>query len=368
MDLINDLEKMFKNINAKLNDISKIELVSTNKKDLIIQRLAVEETRYKNELNECRMQFIKLVLDHRNQQLELVNNKFKIENNINLGKLKLLSLKAKDDYIGFIPGWLGVLETFLSRCKRVDYRSCNRLVKYDNIIKARFDVRMMELVRLAKMYDFNLFQCSVHTLSSQKTFFYSHFDDNMFVFNKSGVILHSKHCPRGNDVKVCDVVVYVNATNILCFDQLKSIAQIYNFKLDLVRSIEFDRVLAGRLVLNNFEIATTNEFNVYDHLTVTFYNYSTVFLNKSEIQIQKSNMDSKVVANGYPPQLFEFKLDYLDDRFLFFGVKFDKTREQSPNAVLLLNRKDDNNFFKIIYFDNQSISRNLLMLICKNQN
>ena len=139
----------------------------------------------------------------------------------------------------------------------------------------------------------------------------------------------------------------VNATNIVALNKNNRVVEVYNFKLELVRSIKLD-TSCDDLKLNNYEIALKN-YNPAptssDEVIVACYNYKTLKTKKKQIALKYSLFERIMQLREINANHRYLKLIGLNDRFLFMGVGYFNRSD----VLFVFDREDDNNLYK--YFN-----------------
>lgn len=337
MDPIRDLENSFQKIEAKLASNDKAESIS-NKYSTDFERInnlyASEQDRYKIGLNERRDEILKELTAKRDQELNQVNEFIQNRHQISSTQLKSLNESIKLNRLVFARGISTAFESILFRSKLENRFKLVQLVKYSKLMRNKETVSLAKASQLVDITD-----ALVHVLPLSRIFIFSSRSTTMLVLSKSGDVIHSralkKHTPPL--VFCSNYDLNVNATNILAHDEKDSTMQIYNFNLELVRSIEFDEICTA-FKLNNYEIAI-DSFSVRKELIIVCYNYKRAKTQKKICCLQIDEFKNLGFSH--------FSLVGLSDRFLFVrGEVVCLRHKYMPVMVLVLNRADDYSLFK----------------------
>ena len=341
MELIKDLEQKFQNLDATLNSKAKVHAFYTNYNNSYNRINAKifnesKEKKYKNGLNECRVEMLKQLDQKRDEQLQQLKEFLQSNQQNSLTELKSLHKTIKQKYVAFAKGLSSVFESIMFRSKLSNLLKLNEFVKYVDLM------RIGEQVCLAKVEDLlgleSYYKLDVHVLPSNRIFLYCPFTRNMVVLNKSGDLIHLKELP-----KEFEYFVQVNATNIITNNRSKRIVEIYNFKLELVHSIKLG-ISFYHFKLNNYEIVVSNK-TIADELIITCYNYKykTAQSKKKEICINTDQL-KKCFDFDTDNLNCSFEIVDLNDRFFFIkGACNSGSEENSPYSILVFNR--DNHLF-----------------------
>ena len=305
---------------------------------------------------------LKELITKRDEELNQVNFQKK-----NLSELKSLAESINSKHLVFAKGLASVYESILFRSKLSYPFKFAQLVKYEKLMKNK---KQYCLSKALDLFDQNFKfiknhegQISIDVLSSDLIFIYRDVYAEgwvknqiyLGVLNHSGEIIHSKSILK-QDKQFLRYKFKVNATNIIALNEIDSIVEIFNFKLELVHYIKLDRS-CDQLKLNNYEICFVKAhyvFNKDSHeksysasfihaamnkLTITRYNYQTVHVtkNKAEICLDKNGFEA--VEEKF------FKFVGVNDRFFFIGGKCEKDSDHST-IICLLNREDENKIYK----------------------
>ena len=216
MELIEDLEEKFQRINAKLNTNAKVESfgsVYSNDLQRIEHLFIKKKEKYKNGLNECRDEMLKLNIQNRDEQLQQVNEFIQSSQQNDLTQLKNLHNSIKLNYIVFAKGLASVYESIMFRTKLTNALILAQLFKYVDLMSVEEQVCLAKVEHLFNLpYIDDWF---VHVLPSNRIFIHSFEAENMLVLNKSGDLIHFKELQTDYDYDT----VQVNATNVIAYNR-----------------------------------------------------------------------------------------------------------------------------------------------------
>lgn len=318
MDLFKILETKFKTIDAKL--ASKTALINScySKEIANINQIfnASIQKAYENGLNLGRDEMLSEVILKRDEQLKKANNQTK---NILAESLK------------FSRSLISVYESILYRTQLENQFNFAHLVKY-SIFLRKEEISLANLNHLIVQkqvyyndeYEFYILPANKILLCYYITLGEAAEQINMMILDRKGDLIQFKQIKK-EEMENCYLFpfkFYVNATNIIVFQNEASIVNVYDFGLELVGSFKLDKCYSSDLKLNNYEIA------FYDgaEFTVNIYSYKTARLIKNVIQLK----DKVEVGNDY------IKIEF-NDKFVFI---------KGPSTLFILNRKDNNKLFK----------------------
>ena len=238
MELIRDLEQRFQNLDAALNSRAKVYafyLNFNNNYNRINTRVFNEskEKKYKTGLNECRQEMLDQLIQIRNEQLNEVNEFMQNDHQNSLSQLKSLQKSIKKNYTAFAKGLATVYESILFRTKLANPLKFAQLVKYSKLMSKEEKVYLAKVKHLLNLPMRDWF---VHVLPSNLILVHCFVKRYLLVLNKSGDLIRLKQLPNQ-----CFYDVQVNATNIVAFDSINRNVEIYNFKLEQVHTIKFQR-------------------------------------------------------------------------------------------------------------------------------
>jgi hypothetical protein len=380
MSLIRELENKFQKIEAKLDSYENHELIGGNDTETIKQLFELKEDKYKNGLKECRDEMLKELIAKRDEELNQVNRHPKD----NRAQLKALDKSIKSKHFVFAKGLASIYESILFRSKFTCSFKFAQLAKYAKFMKNKktFSLPIVDHIGFDQsntLIDSVPSPIHFHVLSSDLIFIfiYVYHDSyanqiNMGVINHFGEVIHSKSITREQDRKYSMRYEFkVNATNIIALNEIDSIVEIYDFKLELIHSIKLDRS-CELLRLNNYEIAFDNNHDreydddsMYTFLDsddeyeldtsidedfktiITCYNYQTIHTKKTEIEICLDENCFRRVIEEF------FELVGVNDRFFFLAGRRRK-HSHHLTIICLLNREDQNNFYKSFKCDFES--------------
>ena len=357
MDLITELENKFRKIEAKLESNEKQKLISFNYSsdfERTGQLFELKQAKYENELNQRRDEFLKELITKRDQELNQVNH----YPQQNRAQLKALVDAIKSKHLIFAKGLASVYESILFRTKLSYPLRFAQLSKYSKLMKNEKKFCLPKennlFVRSNSFFKGYLEQISFHILTSDLIFIYKFgFTNrhnrglnqiNMGILNHSGELVHFKSILKKED-EFLDYDFAANATNIITYNKIDSIVEIYNFRLELVHSIELNSGnRKSKLNLNNYEIALDKTQNgdsdSENKLIIICYNYRTVHTKKNEIEICSDENGFERVEEKF------FQLVGVSDRFFFLGGRHRKHSRDHSTIICLLNREDKNNIYK----------------------
>ena len=269
-------------------------------------------------MNLCRDEMLSEIILKRDEQLKKANN---------------LTENILAELLKFSRSLISVYESILYRTQLENQFDFAHLVK-NSIFLRKEEISLANLNHLMvqkKVYFHDEYE--FYILPANKILFCYYITEaeaaeqiNMMILNRKGDLIQLKLIKK-EEMQNCYLFpfkFYVNATNIIVFQNEASIVNVYDFGLELVGSFKLDKCYSSDLKLNNYEIA----FYDQSEFTVNVYSYKTARLIKNVIQLK----DKVENENDF------IQID-LNDKFVFI---------REPSTLFMLNRKDNNKLFKCI--------------------
>ena len=301
MDLIKSLDEKFKNIETKL--VSKRDQISINHNNNV-SRINDDKlfSCYEIGLNECRGEMLKQLIAKRGEHLREVNDFAQNPHPEALEELKNLATSIKSNYSSFSPSLISVLETILARAKLENKLSLSEMIKYSFLTINEKKVTTSHLKALHSIeYISHVAQISSKLLflsfenkqkqSDIKDFFVA-------TIKLNGDVVHVKQ------LAYAPIEVKLNETNIILLNKIGRTVEIYDFELEVVHAFVVDQLYTD-FKLSGYDIAL---FNSKD-LALTFYNYKTKCLRRSDVNLSKIKGISFSRLFGINDQFIVFATD-----------------------------------------------------------
>ena len=269
MDIFKEFELKFKSIDAKI--ISCKELIENTSRTQIdeIEKISLNnlEAQYKKGLNEARELILEQAREARNKQLEEINE-FAERTRPKGVKLCFDSLiegikSVSSRNLAFSKSLVSISESILFRTSLEKNLSFSKLAKYSHF----FPETTVYMLEISKCFDIKSYD-RLHKISADLYCICGQPNNginayHVIMFNRKSRVIRRMTLKRiSSDIRV-------NKTHIICFIKYDSKVEIYNFRLELVASFEFDRQKFPDYGVNNYELGYFDKkelvFRCYDY-------------------------------------------------------------------------------------------------------